>query len=331
MDKESRLLKIILIFITIIAAGVAGYMAIEGWPFLDALFMTIITVSTVGYEEVYQLSQAGQWFSIVLIVAGVGSFFYIITLMAEYIVAGHLEGVLWRKKMNKRIDELKGHYIICGFGRVGQEIAHELTVESVPFVIIEQDEENLKVCQSNNYLFISGNASFDDILTKAGISRAKGLVTCVDSDADNVLVTLSARSLNKDIFIIARDEDQRVDSKLITAGANRVIHPHGVGGKMVASLLLRPAVVDFLDVVMHSTEIEFFLEEVIVKAGSPFIGSTLVEARMKCLKGANLLAVQKYKADEMIVDPTAASLIDEGDCLVAIGTKEQLKQLEGLL
>lgn len=330
MDWEKQVLKIVSLLISIITFGVSGLMLIEGWPFLDALYMTVITMSTVGFREVHPLSTAGTVFVIVLIVLGVGTFLYIITSLSEYIVAGHLVGAMGRRKMKKEIDTLEDHYIICGFGRVGHQAALELEREVVPFVIIDNFPEPIKRCAESGYLYIQGDASNDLILKEAGIERAKGLVTATDSDADNVYVTLSAKNIRDDLFVVARANLEGSEQKLLKAGVDRVISPYSIGGRRLASLLLRPTVVEFLDVVMHSTEIELMMEEVGVHKKSPFVGASMSEARIKCITGANILAIKKKGERGMTVNPSSDIIIEPGDKLVAFGTREQLKELEGL-
>lgn len=330
MDWEKQILKIALLLISIITFGVAGLMFIEGWSFLDALYMTVITMSTVGFKEVHPLSSAGMVFVLALIVLGVGSFLYIITSMAEYVVAGHLIGAIGRRKMKKDIDYLKNHYIVCGFGRVGQQVATELKREEVPFVIVDNNPDSIKRCASEGCLYIQGDASNDEVLKEAGIERVKGLVTATDSDADNVYVTLSAKNLRSDIFVVARANIEGSEHKLLKAGADRVISPYSIGGRRLASLLLRPTVVEFLDVVMYSTEIELIMEEVLVHKKSPFVGAPMADARTRCITGANILAIKKKDEKKMIVTSSSNIIIEAGDRLVAFGTREQLKELEGL-
>ncbi len=328
MNWERQITKIVLLLLTVVAFGVTGFMTIEGWSFFDALYMTVITLSTVGFNEVHPLTPQGRAFVILLTVIGVGTFFYIITRIAEFIVAGHFVGALGRIRMKKEIDRLKDHYIVCGFGRVGQQVCMELERDGVPFVVIDNNRSSIERCRSCGYLFIEGDASNDETLREAGILRARGLVTATDSDADNVFVTLSAKSLRSDIFVVARANLDDSERKLKKAGADRVISPYAIGGRRLASLLLRPAVVEFLDVVMHSEKIELIMEEVFIHKSSPFVGITMRNARQRCLTGANILAIKKGR--ELIVDPAADVVIESGDRLIALGTKEQIKELEGI-
>lgn len=330
MDLNEHIKKVIVLMFVLISTGVIGFMIIEDWPFLEALYMTVITLSTVGYRELHELSDEGIIFLIFFIVLGVGTFFYIITTTAQYLIEGHLAGVWGRRKMKNKIDKFKGHYIICGFGRVGEEVAKELELENRNFVVIESREERIKLLRDMGYAYIEGDASDDDILIEAGIMRAKGLVSCAGGDADNVFITLGAKNLNPQIFIVARASNIKAEYKLKKAGADRMLSPFSIGGKRLASMLTRPLAVDYLDVVLYDAEIEVYMEEVPVHKASPFIGLDMAQARTKCVKGANILALKKHGKDMVIGDKLNEVNIDEDDIFVAIGTKKQLKELEGM-
>ncbi|MFQ5353358.1 MAG: potassium channel family protein [Thermodesulfobacteriota bacterium] len=323
--------KIGLLLICVVVLGVAGFVFIEGWSVFESLYMTFITISTVGFNEVRPLTTGGRFLVVVLIILGVGTFFYIMTTLSEYAVSGQLEGVLGRRRMKKKIDALDGHYILCGFGRVGVQVAMELSRENMPFVVVDEKPENAANCADLGYLYVAGDATDDDVLRRAGILRARGLVTATDSDADNVYISLSARNLKRDIFIVARSNTEKTEFKLLKAGADRVLSPYSIGGKRLASLLLRPAVVDFLDVVMHARDIELVLEEVLVREGSAFAGITMGKARALCEEGANILAILKKDRAGVFPNPAKDLLVEAGDKLVVVGTKKQLGELEGLL
>ena len=328
MDWEEEIKKVILTFLAVIALGVAGLMAIEGWSFLDALYMTVITLSTVGYHEIRPLSASGRIFIIVFIVIGVGTFLFVVTSLGEYVVSGHLKGALGKKKMKNKIGRLSGHYIICGFGRVGQEVALELKREGIHFVVIEIDAASIARCEELGYDYVKGSASEEEILKDAGIMRAAGLVTATDSDAENVFVTLSAKDLNRALLVVARAIKEGSRHKLIKAGADRVVSPYSIGGKRIAGMLLRPNVVEFLDFVLHSGEMDLYMEEIEIGEGSRYKGLTVGAIRKEQQNGANILALKKKSENRIIPNPENGISVETGDLLIILGTKGQLKALE---
>ena len=327
ISLKGRLKKISLLLVFVIILGTSGFMMIEGWSFTDSLYMVVTTLSTVGYREVHPLSDRGVVFNIFFITFGVGAFLYIITTTAEYLIAGHISGLLGRRNMEKRINALKNHYIVCGFGRVGEQVAQELSKTKVPFVVIDNNPESIKHCASHGYLYVTGDASEDDVLKEAGILRAKGLVAAIDSDADNVYIILTAKSLRRDVFVVARANLEESEHKLMMAGADRVVSPYSIGGRRLASLLTRPRIVEFLDVVMHSEELEMLMEEIVIDKDSPIAGSTLGGANIKGVTGANVLAIKKKGDGGMVINPPADMMINEGDLLVALGTRAHLNLL----
>jgi len=327
MSPLRRFLQIVYAFLLVVAIGIIGYMVIEGWSFLDALYMTVITISTVGYKEVADLSAAGRVFSILLIIGGVGIMFYILTTMVQYVIEGNLANIIWRRRMKEKISKLKDHIILCGYGRVGTEVARVFQAEGTPFVIIDPDQEAIGRAAFEGYLYLQGNATSDELLKEAGIDRSRALVAAVGSDADNVFITLSARGLRPDLFITARASAQESESKLKRAGADRTIFPHALGGRRLAMLALRPLVVDFVDTALHSRGRELVLENIEVGPGSPVAGQTAVEGQ-RCCKGANILAVRK-KGGNLLTSVSDDTLLELGDELVVIGTREQLRTIEG--
>lgn len=330
MTRRNPVLKVVLTLLSILAIGVAGLMTIEGWPLLDSLYMSVITLSTVGYREIHPLSTAGTVFIIAFIIIGVGSFLYLLSSSAEYIIEGHLRGALGRKKMKKKIGELKGHYIICGFGRVGQLVAEELKKDGAGFVVIDIRPEAMAKCNELGYLYVEGSASRDEVLKEAGIMSAKGLVSAIDSDAENVYVTLSAKTLRSDIYVVARASSEEAEFKLLKARADRVLSPYTIGGKRLASLLMRPNVVEFLDVVMHANEHKLLMEEIEVRHSSALAGLTVTQAKHRCISGANILAIKKKGEGRVIPSPDGRTVIATGDLLITLGTREQLSEIEGL-
>ncbi len=325
MSPARRLLWSIGAFIGIVAIGVIGYMAIEGWSFLDAIYMTITTITTVGFKEVHPLSQAGRIFSIFIIIGGVGGALYILTNIMGYILEGQFGITMGRRRMKTKIAKLKDHFILCGYGRVGQAIAQAFSEEGAPFVIIANNEQHIAKAEKEGYLHIFGDATSDEVLKEAGIEQAHGLVAAVGSDTDNTFITLSARELRPDLFIEARSTGPESEGKLRRAGADRIISPHAIGGRRMAMLALRPAVVDFIDTVTYGRGRELQLENVDVASGSPLVGRTMEQARSQ--NGITVLAMRK-KSGKLVANPPGEETIEDGDRLIVIGTKQRLAALE---
>ena len=328
MSSLRRLLLAIYAFIIIVAIGVIGYMIIEGWSFLDSIYMTITTITTVGFDEVHPLSEAGRIFSIFLIIGGVGGALYILTTIVGYILEGQFGITMGRRRMKNKIARLKKHFILCGYGRVGEAIALTFSEEGTPFVVISKDEEHVAKAEKEGYLAILGDATSDDVLKEAGIERAYGLVSAVGSDTDNTFITLSAREARPDLFIEARSSNPESEGKLRRAGADRVISPHAIGGRRMAMLALRPAVVDFIDTVTSGRGRELHLETVDVVSGSPLTGQTMGQAKGRA--GVTALAIRKENGT-LIANPPDEAIIEEGDRLIIIGTKQRLAALEKIL
>ncbi|MFC1918424.1 potassium channel family protein [Chloroflexota bacterium] len=328
MNSARRVLWGILTLVSIIAIGVIGYTAIEGWPLLDSLYMTAITITTVGYDEVHALSTGGRIFSIFLMFGGVGWALYAVTGILAYVVEGNI-GTTWgRRRMKNKISQLKGHFIICGFGRVGEEISRTFHQEGVPFVIIENRPECIARIEQTEYLHFQGDATKDEVLKEAGIEQARGLVAAVGSDVDNTYITLSARGICPKLFIEARASDEEARIKLQRAGANRIVSPQSIGARRMAMLALRPAVVDFIDTVAFSRGGEMQLENVDISKNSKLVGLTIKATQNKT--GITALAMQK-KGGKLLLDPSEEDTIEEGDHLIVIGTKKRLEALEEVL
>jgi voltage-gated potassium channel len=328
MGSLRRLLFAIYAFIIIVAIGVIGYMVIEHWTFLDALYMTVTTITTVGFKEVYPLSDAGRIFSIFLIIGGVGGALYILTTIMGYLIEGQFDITLGRRRMKNKIARLKNHFIICGYGRVGEAIAQTFGEEGTPFVIISNNEEHVARAEKEGYLAIFGDATDDEVLKEAGIARAYGLVSAVGSDTDNTFITLSAREARPELFIEARASGPSAESKLRRAGADRIISPHAIGGRRMAMLALRPAVVEFIDTVTSGRGRELQLETVDVVGESSLIGQTMAQAKEKA--GITVLALRR-KDGTLVPNPPDEGIIEEGDRLIVIGTKKRLGALEKIL
>jgi voltage-gated potassium channel len=325
-----RLLPAIALLITIVLVGILGYALIEKWTPLESIYMVITTLFTVGFQEVHPLSSEGKVFTMFIIVGGVGSAIYAAGQAVEIIVEGEMSGYRKRKRMDKKIKDLKNHHIICGFGRVGHRVAEVFEASQTTFVVIDSKKETLDELEVKGIPSIIGDATSDSILLEAGIQSAKGLVACSDSDVANVYVTLSARVLNPNLNIVARAAFKDTEKKLLMAGANRVISPYFISGNRMAALAMRPITSDFLDLVTHGGQVDFSLYEVAVLKGSPLIGKSISEANIRSRSGALILAIKR--ADNSFdLQPDAHTLIEKNDTMIAIGTQEQFDKLEKMI
>jgi voltage-gated potassium channel len=312
--------------LVVILVGTTGYV-ILGFGVLDALYQTVTTVSTVGFREVEPLSPAGQVFTMVLIVAGVGAALYAFTVLIETFIEGRLNEALGRRRMEQSIATLQGHIIICGWGRVGRAIGGEVAEAGRDLLVIDANEA---VVEGAVHATVVGDATEDAVLRKAGIERAAALVAAVEGDAANSFIALSARALNPDIFIVARARSQDSGEKLHRAGADRVVNPQSIGGARMAAFVLRPHVAEFLDVVMHERNLEFRLEEVPVTVNSPIAGRTLRDSEMREHTGALVLALRDEDGI-FHTNPPPSTRIRSGQVVIAIGTQEELDALEAFV
>jgi len=330
MNPFRRLLPALIMLFVVVILGTIGYRLIESWSFLDSLYMVIITLFTVGFQEVHALSPLGKLFTIVIIVAGVGVAVYAGTQLVEIIIEGEILGYSRRRKMDKKIKDMKNHYIICGYGRTGHQVGAEFDAARVPYVVVDRKQGIEEQLGPRNIPYIVGDITSDENLIKAGIKAARGLITTADSDVANLYVTLSARVLNPNLYIVARASEIETENKLVMAGANRVIAPYYISGKRMAALATRPVTSDFLDMVMHGESLEFSLNEVTIPNNSPLINKTISEAEIRHKSGALVLAIRR--ADGTFdLQPDSSSPIAKGDTFVVIGTQEQAVELDKML
>jgi voltage-gated potassium channel len=324
----SKTLVTFLSLMAVLSFGSIGYMIIEKSSFIDSLYMTMITISTVGYGETVHLSPAGRYFTMVLILSGVGLVMFIFGEITKSIVEGGLQSVYGRMQMKKKVAGLQNHHIVCGFGRIGQVISRLLHEDGKPFVVIDNDPTVIARLNELGYLFLEGEASDDELLIAAGVKNARSLIAVVSSDADNVYITLSARVLNPNLFIMARASgDDGVDTKLLRAGANKVISPYYIGACRMAQHVLRPTVTDFIDLTVHGGELGLRLEELIVSEKAPWANKSLLETGIR--KNFDLIVVAiKRGGEQMTFNPNPHTNIMAGDTLVVLGESEKIKQLE---
>jgi voltage-gated potassium channel len=323
-SKTIREIKIGLLALSLVVLlGSVGYSVIEHWNFFDSVYMTIISITTTGFQEVHPLSYAGKALTIIIIIMGVGSLAYIGGKAVQTLIETQY---LRRRRMSKKIEELNNHFIVCGYGRMGRSICEELAEENADFVVIENNPENIDRLIRLGYLFINEDATSDETLLMAGVKRAKGLVAVLMGDAENVFATLSAKVLNPSIFIVARAVEDETESKLIKAGASRVVKPYEFGGKRMAELLLRPGVVEFIDIVARERKFDLNIEQINVEPNSALLNKTLEELPIR--KELNVIIVSVFKKDgKVIFNPISSTVIESGDKLFALGEKSSLLKL----
>ncbi|MEA3545459.1 MAG: potassium channel protein [Thermodesulfobacteriota bacterium] len=326
MDPLKKVKYSLTTLVTLIGGGTLGYAAIEDWGVFEALYMTIITLATVGYGEVHTLSHNGQIFTIILIIFGVGTIAYTIGSMIQFMVEGQLYHLLGRKKVQKQIGRLHGHYIICGYGRIGRLISREFAAKPLSFIVVENDSDQCQQLEEDGYLYIEGDATQDEILERAGIHQATGLITAVASDSANVFITLTARGINSDLFIMARSSEAGAEVKLMRAGASKVISPYTIGASRMAQAILRPAVVDFINIATGPENIELQMEEIPVAPESTLVGKNLSQSGIR--KELGLIIIGIKHDEQMIFNPEANTIIEAGHILIALGESPDIQKLE---
>jgi voltage-gated potassium channel len=329
MDSRRIRIAFILLFCTI-AIGTFGYHLIEGMPFFDAFYMTMITISTVGFSEIKTLSTAGRILTVLIISTGITIGAYTIGTLLRMFIEGEFGRIFGRRKLERNISAMQGHFIICGFGRIGSIICMELKADSIPFIIIEEDPTKNGTLEKLGYLYINMDATSEEALMKAGIMSAKGLVTAVRSDANNVFITLTAKDLRPDIFVLSRASDVKNEAKLIKAGASRVVSPYLLGGRRMAEVLKRPTVVDFIDIAMANRKLGLAMEEARVGDRSTLVGKNLIDSHLRQNYGVIIVAIKKTSG-EMIYNPLPSEKLDAGDTIVVIGKKEDLKRMSEIM
>lgn len=322
-------LALAIIFL-IVAFGTGGYMLIEGYGWLDALYMTVITIATVGFREIEPLSPGGKLFTVTLIVLGVGAGAWAVTRAVEVTLGNSFWSTVQRRRMNDRIARLDGHYIVCGFGRLGGRIVQDLAARGEPFVVVDWSEDAGERLLAQQALHVVGDATQDEVLQHAGIERARGLVSALDSDANNVLTVLTARELNPRVLIVARANTETSESKLHRAGANRVVTPESIGGHRLAIALLRPSVHDFLNRIFSFREdMVSDVGQVVIGRDSPFAGQTIADCDLRRLRNVSILAIAR-KDGEFVLNPDATRRIEAEETLIVIGPADAVYELEAM-
>jgi voltage-gated potassium channel len=315
------------LLVLIVMGGTAGYVVIEGWGGWDAFYMTIITVTTVGYREVHALSRAGEMWTVLVLVSGVGAALYTFTLLAAVIVEGGLPRHLEQRRRRRMLENIRDHFIICGYGRIGSIVAHQFRRQNIPFVVIERNPDRLQAALDAGALGVEADASQEEVLKRVGIDRARGLIAAVGTDAENVYAVLSARVLRPDLFIISRAETEDATIKLKRAGANRVLSPYQIGAVQMAQTALRPAVVDFVELATSADNLELAMEEIAIAAPSALVDQSILAANLRQQYGVIVVGIQRQDG-RMDFNPDPEALMRAGDKLVVLGRPESLKRLE---
>lgn len=330
MDRTAYLVLGVLILVLMLLGGAVGYMVIEGWPFADALYMTFITLSTVGYGEVHKLSSTGRSFTMILITVGVAFAFYLGGSIIRFMVEGRIREILGRRKLERKISAQKNHYIICGYGRVGSSVCSTLLSKRLDVVVIERDADRVSKLNEQNILHIGGEATDEENLITAGIERARGLVAALKTDSDNVYVTLSARQLNPGLFIMARAGEEQAEKKMLAAGATKVVCPYRMGAHRMAQTILSPTVTDFLELTLMDASRDIRMEEMPVYPSSTMINVALQDSGIRQKFDLIIVAVKKA-AGHMLFNPSSKTELEAGDTVITIGETENLEKLRRLL
>lgn len=306
--------------------GMVGYRALEGWSWFDGLYMTVITLATIGYGETHPLTAAGRVFTIILIVVGVTIFGFLISILTQAVVETEIASVLGRRKLFKDISQLKDHYILCGAGRVGARVIDELKRKDVDYVVIERDEAVAERLLTKGHLVLIGDATDETVLEGARIRSAKSLITAASTDAENVYIVLTARGLNPDLYIVTRANDQAAERQLLRAGANKVISPVLIGSHRMAQAALTPAVADFIELTTMTESLDLHFEQVRITSGSMLDGKQIKDSRIRSEHNAMIVAITPLEG-EMIFNPNGEQTLRAGDLLIAIGTRAGLLKL----
>src|SRR5262252_8470807 len=325
--KAFRNLRMIgLLLVVIVVAGTVGFHLIEGWTWFDGVYMVVTTLTTIGYQEVHPLSHAGRTFNVFVILAGVSLVLLGVGALSQALLEFELQSFFGRRRMEREIERLDGHFVICGMGRVGRSVARELARKPAPFVMIENTEAKRQRYASENWLVIAGDATQEETLRQAQIDRASGLIAATTTDATNLYIVLTARGLNPRLKIIARASEDAAEKHLLTAGADSVVSPYSFAGQRIAQSLLRPHVVSFLDTATTHLGMDLEIGEIHITPNSMFAGKTLETSRIRQERGVIVLAIKRREG--MRFNPAPDERIEPDDCLIAMGEPAQLRQLE---
>lgn len=327
MREKNKLKFIVMILVSLVLTGTIGYKFLLDLSLIDAIYMTVITISTVGYAKLGIMDTEAKMFSIILIFVSLGTVGYLFTSIVSSFLEGDLKKAWRRRKMESKIDSMEDHYIICGAGETGSNAIKQFKNSNVPFVVIDKDEDKINELIEENIPAIHGDASQEYTLGKARIEYAKGLISSLSTDSENVYTVLTARQMNKDLYIVSRAINKHADEKLKKAGANNTISPNEIGGSRMASLMLRPTVISFLDIVTRAGEVILDLEDVLIFKNSSLIDSQLKEAKIPEKTGLIVLAIKKHGNEKLTFNPSSDVVLEEKDSMIVLGREDQVKQL----
>ena len=327
MDRTAHLFIVVILAVFLVGLGTTGYMLIEDWTVLDSLYMTVITLSTIGYGEVNPVSQPGRIFTLFLIVMGVGFFLYVIGNVVQFLVEGRIRLILGRHKLDKQIGQLNNHYIVCGYGRMGRAFCRYLIQKRLKFVVVEKNEDRIPVMNTDHVLYVAGEATIEENLQKAGIKRASNLIGTLGTDADNVFLVLLAKGLNPNLYVVARASQNASKKPLDTAGADVDVSPFDIGARRMAHAILRPNVIRFLEFAFADEDTDIHIEEIAVAESSKFVGVSLQDSGIR--QDYNLMILSIVTVDgEMLFNPSAGTIIKSGEKVIAVGSSNNLMKLE---
>jgi voltage-gated potassium channel len=329
LRPEHNLLIVLGMLGALLAGGTVGYRLIEGWSYFDSLYMTVITLATVGYSETGKLSTGGRAFTIFLIGGGVVAIALAVQISVNYVYQSNVLGNIWRRRMQQKIDRLKNHAIVCGYGNIGKHTVEQLMKLGVEFLVVDREIPDENYFNEKGIPFIAGDATDEDVLQRAGIERASTLVALVGSDADNLFITMSAVAMKPGIRVVSRAEDASARSKLLRAGADKVVLPYEIGGRRIAALVSSPSVVELLDIVMSTENMELRMVDIPVGPDSKLKGRTLVDSDIRKSTGTIVLAIRKSDG-KIITNPPPDTRIELDDRLICLGTNDQVLALRKL-
>lgn len=330
MDRTRHLLYSIVLSTGIIVIGTVGYVLLEAWPVLDALYMTVITISSVGYSEVHEMSRAGRVFTIFLVFGGVGFALYVAGAVVQFMVEGRMRIIMGRRRLDRQLNRVRDHYVVCGYGRIGRVLCKMIRGKPLDVVVVEKDPERIPIMEEDGVVYVNGDAGEEAVLLKAGIQRARGLAAVLATDTDNVFLVLTARQIAPNIKIMARSGSEGADKKLLAAGADTVQSPYEIGAASMAQRIIRPTVTSFLDFAFGDQRQDIQMEEIPVSGLSPLAGVQLMDSGIRQQFDLILIAIKKTDGN-MLFNPSFESVLQPGDTVIAVGQSKNLIKLEKVL